>query len=439
MRVLVVLSLCLMVISLSDAQPLAGAYTVGGSSPDFALLQDAANALKRQGVTGPTFFNIRPGVYSTPGANNTVLRLDSIVAGLSSANRVTFQPDVAAGGTVDNVILELTNTMPLTTQSLVLITINFVSFNSLTIQEHDSSESTSFSNLVQIQREGTPLTVDGITFDGCKFVGSTPSGTENAIELGQGVKDLTVRQSTFLRMLRGISGVTGTSFSQGTMTIEDNQFLSGWRTTSGSGNHLGSAMEVFSENLTIQRNTIDFAGSVNGGYHGIQVNVPPGTQTIAIEQNLVAGPIVQAVSVYGTGGSSVSLVIANNMINITAFPTSNESAGGIFVSQNPRNVEIVFNTVVVFGGGLIGLYIDSESSTVLNNIIITKPSVSFNVCYNQSALTTTDFRSDYNVNFYATRCRFLRFSRNLSCRIFLGSLIISGRDRIGHKFDFQGH
>ncbi|MEK9138675.1 MAG: hypothetical protein AAB393_16250, partial [Bacteroidota bacterium] len=100
--------LVLLPMVMLQAQPLNGSFTVGGTSPSFATLQDAANALKRRGVSGPTFFNIRPGTYSrNDGSNITVLLLDSVVAGLSQANRITFQPDQSAGGNVDNVILQM--------------------------------------------------------------------------------------------------------------------------------------------------------------------------------------------------------------------------------------------------------------------------------------------------------------------------------------------
>ncbi len=38
---------------LSYSQALNGSYTVGGSSPDFATLQDAAHALFVNGMSGP--------------------------------------------------------------------------------------------------------------------------------------------------------------------------------------------------------------------------------------------------------------------------------------------------------------------------------------------------------------------------------------------------
>ena len=80
------------------SQSLNGSYTIGGNTPDFATLQEAADTLEVNGVSGPVFFNVRPGIYMQNGGNNTVLTLDGAVAGLSAENRVTFQPDAAAGG-----------------------------------------------------------------------------------------------------------------------------------------------------------------------------------------------------------------------------------------------------------------------------------------------------------------------------------------------------
>ena len=48
---------------LSYSQPMSGNYTVGGNSPDFVTLQDAADAAMSNGVAGPVDFNIRPGTY----------------------------------------------------------------------------------------------------------------------------------------------------------------------------------------------------------------------------------------------------------------------------------------------------------------------------------------------------------------------------------------
>ena len=151
-------------------------------------------------------------------------------------------------------------------------------------------------------------------FEGCRFIGTDPSaGTENGIELGSGISNLTIRGNTFIRLLRGISGATGTAISTGTMIIEDNQFLAGWRSSSGSGNPLGSAMEIFCQNIVIRKNIIDFTGSFNGGYRGIFVFAVTG-QEIIIEQNSIKGSVSNGIEVSGfIGQFSDSLLIVNNI------------------------------------------------------------------------------------------------------------------------------
>ncbi len=134
------------------SQPLNGSYTIGGNNPDFVTLQLAADALNANGVSGTVFFNIRPGTYSKNGGNNTVLLLDSTVTGLSDANRITFQPDAAAGGTVDNVILEMNITNTNTADvGLVLVSLDYITFQNLTFQENDSSQHIFNNRLVDLQ------------------------------------------------------------------------------------------------------------------------------------------------------------------------------------------------------------------------------------------------------------------------------------------------
>ena len=381
------------------SQPLNGSYTIGGNNPDFGTLQEAADALNSTGISGPVFFNIRPGVYLKNGGNNTVLVLDSKVAGLSSSNRITFQPDAAAGGNVNNVILEMNiNDVNTADRHIVLVQLDYITFHDLTFQENDSSQHIFNFSLVRFQPSNQINTVvEGVTFEGCNFIGTAPSGTDQGIQFGQFAGDITIRGNTFTRLLRGIYGSDVFGVVQGTLTIEDNQFLAGWRSQSGSGNHLGSAMELYAATLIIRRNLIDFEGSFNGGNLGIYVNTPAGTETTIIEQNLIKGWVSRSISVHGATGNPDTLIIANNMINAVAFQVSNQPAVGISVVQDHGNVQILFNTVVLSGGGLIGLVVDSENSSVLNNIIIAIPSSGFNVCYTQGSSTNTNFQSDYNV------------------------------------------
>ena len=375
------------------SQPLNGSYTIGGNSPDFVTLQEAANALKVNGVSGPVNFNIRPGTYMKNGGNNTVLVLDSVVAGLSTANRVTFQSDDASGGNVDNVILLMHITNQSTgDQELAQVKLDFISFRNITFQESDSSLHIAGSTFVKVSNSSFNLNVNEILIEGCNFKGSAPYGTENGIHFAtQPPVGVTIRGNTFSRLLYGIH-TTG-AITQGTLIIEDNKFLAGWRSSSGSGNALGACIQVTGEHLIIKRNIIDFNGSFNYGYFGIYIDIPTGTESIVIEQNTLRGSVQYGIYLWGfIGGFCDSVVIANNMINTN-------SSIGLYVDQSQGNIKILFNTIVVSGAGLEGLRLHSPNCIVLNNIILGKVTGGggYNVCYNQGNGQSPNLLSDYNV------------------------------------------
>ena len=377
------------------SQPLSGSYTIGGNNPDFATLQEAANALKLNGVSGAVFFNIRPGIYSKNGGNNTVLTLDSIVTGMSSSNRITFQPDDAAGGNVDNVVLEMNITDPNTAdQELVLISLDYVTFYNITFQEADASQHIFNNLLVELQISSyNPPPVEDIVFKGCKFIGSDPNGTETGIALSSVTKDIIILENTFIRLLNGVSSSLNLTEN---IVIESNQFLAGWRSSSGSGGPLGSAMEIYCKNLIIKRNIIDFNESLNGGYLGIYVNVIDGSQFLIIEENLIKGSVSQAIYLYGSAGAD-STVIANNIINVYAFSVwANEYPYGLRVTVS--NANIVFNTIVYLGSGGIGLGVYGDDCNVFDNIIISKTNPDFIIAYDQgNESQSVNLQSDYNV------------------------------------------
>ncbi|MFZ4401684.1 MAG: BNR-repeat neuraminidase N-terminal domain-containing protein [Bacteroidales bacterium] len=63
-----------------------GIYTVGGTSPDFADVTAAVNAVSSQGICGPIVFNLRPGFYTGQYTINNI-------AGSSATNTVTFKSE----------------------------------------------------------------------------------------------------------------------------------------------------------------------------------------------------------------------------------------------------------------------------------------------------------------------------------------------------------
>mgnify|MGYP000321372828 CR=1 FL=1 len=376
------------------SQPLNGSYTIGGSSPDFATLQSAADALNARGVSGPVFFNIRPGTYSKNGGNNSVLLLDSTVAGLSSTKRITFQPDAASGGNVDNVILEMNISNTTTADvALVLVRLDYITFRNITFREADASLYY-FNVLVKFQSSFTfnPI-VEDVVFENCKFEGSGSNITKKGIDLDIDVKDITIRGNTFIRLAFGIVSTTTQLASTGYLIIEDNKFLAGHYLFGP----LGSTIEVAGENVFIRRNILDYNGSATNGFNGILTVSQPQTKKVFIEQNLIKGRVSKAIYIAGSGlAQPDSLIIANNMINTIAFQVwANEAAYGIRVSA--RKVTIVFNTIVLLGGNSVGLGVYGEDCKVFNNIIINKMHSGFNTVYDQGNNQSANLQSDYNV------------------------------------------
>jgi len=393
MKVLLTVFLVVGITSGIFSQPLSGSYTIGGNTPDFATLQDASDALNVNGISSPIFFNIRPGVYMENGGNNSVLILDDVVTGLSETNRVTFQPDDAAGGNVNNVILQMHITNQSTAdQDLVQVKLDFISFRNLTFQESDTSLHIFGSTLVRVSNRYLDPNVDGLLIEGCNFNGSAPYGTEFGIQFSaQPPKDVTIRGNTFSRFLYGI--YRAGAITQGIFTIEDNNFLAGWRSSSGSGNALGGSIQVTGQHLIITKNLIDFEGSFNSGYQGIYIDIPNGTESIVIEQNTLYGSVQNGIYLWGfIGGFCDSVVIANNMINING-------SIGLSVAQSNGNVKILFNTIRLRGVGLESLRLHSPNGIVLNNIILGKVTGGggYNVCYNQGNAQSPNLLSDYNV------------------------------------------
>lgn len=380
------------------AQPLSGNYTIGGSNPDFTTLQHAADALNARGVAGAVFFNIRQGTYLQNGGNNTVLLLDSTVADLSSTNRITFQADASSGGNVDNVILQMNRTNVTTADfDLVKVRLDFITFRNLTFSITDSLNT--FNNyLVHIEQENpTNLIVEDIVFEGCKFLGTThigapgnSLGTVFGIGSDTNVGNITIRGNTFVRLLNAVSVNNALGVAQGTIIVEDNQFLEGYSSSSGSGNALGAAIQISCTTASVRRNKIDFTTSYNAGGIGIFV---AGANTAFVESNDIRGPFSVGLQVTDFGSALAdSIYIYNNMI--LGGPVNNR----IGLQCNSKNANIHFNTIKLPSAGVstTGLLLESENCKIINNMIIIYSEGGFSTAYNQSA-SALNLQSDYNI------------------------------------------
>jgi hypothetical protein len=339
-----------------------GSYTVGGTNPDFATLQLAADALNANGVSGPVFVNLRPGVYMENGGNNVVMLLDSVVTGLSSGNRITFQPDDAAGGNVDNVILEMNRTNINTSDpQLVFVKLDYVTFNRITFRHLDSLSM--FNNsLIRIEGSSLNLIVDDFVVDACRFVGSsvgTPTGsrgTQNGIKGNQQISSATITNNKFYDIRWGVSIENGAGPRAGTVIVEDNEVY---------GSFLGGiAIRIAAENATVRRNFIDFMGQTATAGIGVFFS-----SVAFVEQNIIknaAGGIFTGIDIKGIPSVVPdSIIVANNIIVDNIGSTSN----GIVVSS--ANTKILHNTILIPSTSIIeAIKIIEENCSLINNIVI---------------------------------------------------------------------
>jgi len=370
------------------SQPLNGLYTIGGSNPDFNTFQQAANALKDNGISGSVTFNIRPGIYMKDNGATSVMILDSIIAGVSPSNRITFQPDIAAGGNVNNVILQCDFMTPSNETQIIKVETDYTTFRNLTFKDADSVD-TPARWLLRVQGVSYwNATVEGLMVEGCRFLG-TPFytqgqqyGTDYGIYsdyLGTG----TVRNNHFSNFRRAVGLDVETGGANGdSVVVEDNRFDHLYLGFSGAGTPLGSAIEVEFPHAFVSGNFV----SNSAGARGINIVYPVDGE---IEANYVQG-FFKAEMNFGLNSASQdrtdSLIVFNNVLI-----GSGEMAT---LAIGTRNTKIFHNTIINTGGNN-GLWITGHNCKVVNNIL--KSSENTIVAYNMSG--ANGILSDHNLFF----------------------------------------
>jgi hypothetical protein len=382
MKVIIVIIFSLFFTIIAFSQPMNGSYTVGGTSPDFITLQEAADSLISRGISGPVFVNIRPGTYIENNGIDPIMDLVGIVVGVSPDNRITLQPDISQGGSVENVILQIDQTTQSST-AIIRITVDYVTVRNLTFEDIDSAEAGA-NVLVGVGRFfPSNLTVEGTIIEGCRFlgnaspVGGTTFGTDYGIQTDISITDIIIRNNLFQRLMRSVDvGAVGTGSGNGDVFVEDNQVLAAHFGTSGTGSFLGHGISVDARDVAVRRNLLDNAGG-RGSIFGIIIQADTGL----VERNMVmnggsVGPgsaqngSYRGITVDGiTAAQPKSMRVVNNMI-------SGATSGGLRTGIEARcRSEIIHNTVVhperqQRSRGIVFDLGNADSSKVINNILI---------------------------------------------------------------------
>ncbi len=384
------------------SQPLNGSYTIGGQSPDFETLQEAANALKSHGISGPVFFNIRPGIYMKDNGATSTMILDSLVAGNSPANRITFQPDAATGGNVNNVILQVNfniNSNSNETQ-IIKVETDYTTISNLTFRDADSLDVPA-RWLIRVQAVSFwNATIEGLIVDGCKFNGTLyyPQGQQFGTDMGiystGNLITATITNNHFTNLMRAVQfNVDLTTPSGDAIDVQDNRFDHLYNGSSGSGTPLGGAIQIECAHPTIRRNFVENST----GAQAIIVSYPI---TGIIEANYVLGNFLSVLVVQSRSSipdRTDSLSIINNVL------LGSSAIFSATLDVRIRNTKILHNTIIHSNSpnSSICLSISGEQCTVLNNIIFSYGGF---VAYDQNG--ANGLISDHNL-FYSTCTNFV--------------------------------
>lgn len=422
-------------------QPLSGNYTVGGNSPDYATLQEAANALMINGVSGSVVFSIRPGIYSEQGGTAPVFKIDQDVPGVSQTNSITFKPDESSGGNVNNVILQVNGLTAFVVfdRAAILIQESYVNISDLTVQDIDTTGSFAFSLIKINGRTSEPVLTD-ITISNCRLIGSqvwnqvfyfSPSakGTICGVLVGTlfniPYSNINMINNYGERLSNGF-------FVSGSLTVDNcfiqsNHFTKLFHKISSAPTNYGAGIrfeELFnSNNVIIKNNTIDFSGGSGSERSGIELAISTAnTNSVnaVIEGNNIinrlgnnTGGTFQANTFKGiwvSAGSqnfNHSILISNNMIAGNKIKRESGGLGtrtGITVTCN--NAKIYHNSVrnpfsfITTGTNEYShaLEVNGQNVEVINNLLVdySKNNIgNGNVIY--GIQDTTGFISDYNV------------------------------------------
>ena len=347
---------------------------VGGSStapaaPWFPNLTNVGQAITYGGLLGAVEFRIRPGTYNDQVLIGQTSQTISGIPGGSAVNNVTFLPDAAAGGTVNNVIINSPN--PATGVSNYLVQINgadFITFQNLTF----GTTSSVAGRLFWLRNGTTAISITGCVLNGRNVVATAPiedaliyseptNGTIATAPPNGGFTDLIISGNTFNRgdyAMNLDGGTSGPVVSN--ITITNN-----------------TISNFFSQGIYIQRYTNPLVQKNNISSTSTNLNPIYGVYLMRIQSSvqLLQNQINFARSGYGvffstnTAVAGNTTVIANNMINVGNATTNTygmyfTSYNTVNIFQNTINVNTLTTTIAA------GFYSVSPgvNTRVVNNI-----------------------------------------------------------------------
>lgn len=301
----------------------AGTYTIGGTTPDFATLADAAYILNTYGICGPVVFDIRSGTYTERIALNEV-------AGTSTTNTITFQSEALDSTAVT--IVSASSTTTIDNYTIQLNGTDNIIFKHLTFEKTGTSTN------------ATILSIEGVA-ENVKIYSNILKGISSSSTDANGVR----------------SGVFGAT----TATTVNIEIYNNYFENHSNGIWLNTSTTNYSPGTKIYNNTIKanytgvfVAGQYNPSIHHNDISRFNTSYTIdfyGISVNLIdSGLYIAHNRVDGTNGYGIRLrssngypgnegLVINNMITMTKAGTGSEF--GLVLETKGTYLLFAHNTV----------------------------------------------------------------------------------------------
>lgn len=298
-----------------DCPALSGQFTIGKSeNADFTNINDAANALKCGGVTGPVTFLLEDGTYN----ERVVL---SAIPGASAFNTITFE---SKSGNNAEVVISYASA----DATMVLNGTSFVNFENLTIDHKNST----YGNVMRVDGKATNLNFKSVVFDGIEV---TRTGTQAATVLFTNSAAKSEVAFTDCEINNGSIGISKGGTSAESMDAK----------TSITGtlffNQYESGLALTNEDAPVITNNVV---STLSNYNGFKaMNLDDVANNVIISNNIInAANGSYGVAMNNCSAQATNLGQINN--NSIAVGGTGETYG-VFLSGNSDNQVLNFNRV----------------------------------------------------------------------------------------------
>lgn len=333
--------LCFSFSGLIKAQ-LNGAYTIGGTSPDYATIADALTAAQA-GVSGPVTFNIRPGTYSGK------IFLNSI-QGTSIANTVTFQSE--NGDSTSVIITDSSSTSSSSDFTVFVNGADFIRFHQLTIER---SGTLTYRTVIYMGSNSTNFVVSNCIVRTEPYTFTTINSSLVRQPVAQAQDSLTTFSNNVFS--GGSYGINMTGISAATklknVVIQNNQFIDQGGT---------SIMLTNATGAMITGNDIN-ATSANSQYEGIHIATSVATE-------------ISGNRIVSQAGGGMNQIFIENCASLVSAPTT------------------IYNNFIVSDGSFLNAGVAVDKSTYVN---IYHNSVNVNSTYADAACFRNEGSGSSNV------------------------------------------